>query len=274
MLSIITSIHNQLPINKLFYETLVKYTESKFELIIIDNASNDGSKEYFESKKEVLIIQNKYNNNYPASQNQGIKVAKYDTLCFFNNDIIVSPKWDRHINVFCKTHSKIEVFSVASNDHLETKKIQKKINRRWKKIKHPIKFILGINEYSLNLMLKLMYGNWEKFCEKKFLAHGFKHLEGYSGSVIFIKKPALEKIGFWDESIQAADFDIFNRVKKRSLEKKDIMPIQLILGIYFHHFQRMTLKAKFPPFHNKEKMRSLESKWGVETEFLRKDIIG
>jgi len=119
-----------------------------------------------------------------------------------------------------------------------------------------------------------MYGNWKNFCEKKFLAYGFDHIEGYSGSVIFMKKSALEKIGLWDERIQAADFDIFNRVKKRSMEKKDIIPIQLILGIYFHHFQRMTLKSKFPPFHNKEKMLPLESKWGHETELLRKDIVG
>jgi len=47
MFSIITSIHNQLFINQLFYESLIKYTEGIFELIIIDNASNDGSTQYF-----------------------------------------------------------------------------------------------------------------------------------------------------------------------------------------------------------------------------------
>jgi Predicted glycosyltransferases len=222
---------------------------------------------------EVVLIRNEHNNNYPTSQNQGIKIAKYNILCFFNNDIIVSPRWDLNINEFCKINPTVEVFSVSSNDNLGSKVLQRKTSRKWKRIKYSLKFMLGINEFSLNLMLKLMYGNWKKFCDKKFLNFGLNSIEGYSGSVIFIKKSALGKIGLWDERIQAGDFDIFNRVKKRSMEKKDIIPIQLILGIYFHHFIRMTSKSKFPPFHHQEKMMTIEAKWGKETEFLRKDLI-
>ena len=40
MISIIAAVHNQLPINKLFYDSLVKYTYHPFELIIIDNNSS------------------------------------------------------------------------------------------------------------------------------------------------------------------------------------------------------------------------------------------
>jgi glycosyltransferase involved in cell wall biosynthesis len=91
MISIITAVFNQRGMNQLFYEKLVEYTENPFELIIIDNNSTDGSREYFENKKFVKLIKNDGNYSYPFCQNQGIKAAKYDYLAFLNNDIIVCP---------------------------------------------------------------------------------------------------------------------------------------------------------------------------------------
>ena len=44
MISIITAVHNQLAMNKLFVESLHKYSTMPFELIIIDNASSDLNK--------------------------------------------------------------------------------------------------------------------------------------------------------------------------------------------------------------------------------------
>src|ERR1043165_3926775 len=96
MISIITAIHNQLPMNKLFYEALKKYTYHPFELIIIDNNSNDGSGDFFRSKG-AHVIHNDHNYSYPHCQNQGIKHAKFEYLAFLNNDIVVSPGWDRRL---------------------------------------------------------------------------------------------------------------------------------------------------------------------------------
>ncbi|MEP6952168.1 MAG: glycosyltransferase [Ginsengibacter sp.] len=55
MISILTSVHNQLDMNKLFYETLKKNTSLPFELIVIDNNSTDGSREFFKEKPDILI---------------------------------------------------------------------------------------------------------------------------------------------------------------------------------------------------------------------------
>src|SRR5580704_1210526 len=96
MISIITAIHNQLAMNKLFYAALKKYTRHKFELIIIDNHSTDGSAEFFDSKR-ARIIHNDHNYSYPYCQNQGIDSAKYEYLAFLNNDIVVAPRWDQRL---------------------------------------------------------------------------------------------------------------------------------------------------------------------------------
>src|ERR1017187_5974770 len=96
MISIITAIHNQLAMNKLFYASLQKYTHHPFELIIIDNHSTDGSTEFFRSKG-AHVIYNDHNYSYPYCQNQGIRSAKFEYLAFLNNDIVVSPFWDKRL---------------------------------------------------------------------------------------------------------------------------------------------------------------------------------
>jgi glycosyltransferase involved in cell wall biosynthesis len=55
MISIITAVHNQLAMNKLFMQSLRKYSAMDFELIIIDNASTDGSADFFEAAGAKVI---------------------------------------------------------------------------------------------------------------------------------------------------------------------------------------------------------------------------
>lgn len=273
MISIITSVHNQLDMNKLFYETLKKNCTLPFELIVIDNKSTDGSREYFKEKADILIT-NEGNYSYPHCQNQGIAVARFEYLAFFNNDILVSKEWDKRILEIMNTKS-IEVISFATNDHFENKEVQRKMHKKWKRIKYPVRALFGTNKKALLLMVKLMYGDFDKFCSKRYERYKDKVIEAFSGSCILIKKSAFDKIGIWDETMQGADFDLFYRTKERSIQYKDMQPIQLALGIYIHHFQRLTLRSKnLVPFEDQQNLVSLEEKWGNKEKELFKDVIG
>jgi GT2 family glycosyltransferase len=270
MVSIITAVHNKLHVNRFYYDFLKKNTEGPYELIIIDNNSKDGTREFFQQVADKVIINNN-NYSYPYCQNQGIKESKYDYLAFFNNDLLVSKGWDTKIfNIINKKN--IDVVSFATNDHTENRLSQKKIQRKWKWIKYPVKFLLGTNYVSLKIMIYLTYCNFDKFCEKRYIRFGDETIEGYSGSCILMKKSVIDKIGLWDERIQKADFDLFNKVKVRSIEYKDIKPVQLAVGIYMHHFKGLT--TDFEQFADKNNMIKLDEKWGDKTRYLRKDIIG
>ena len=63
MISIITAIYNQRSVNELFWHYLKLYTHFPFELIIIDNNSNDGSADFFESIG-ATVIRNQGNYSY------------------------------------------------------------------------------------------------------------------------------------------------------------------------------------------------------------------
>jgi len=255
--------------NKIFWEYLQQYTFHPFELIIIDNNSTDGSREFFESKKAVVIANDK-NYSYPYCQNQGIKQARYDILAFLNNDIIVAPHWDKHLLVIANEHG-LEIISPSGIERQETVADTQHIRRKWNAIKNIVSFF-GRKELQLKLMHKMMYGSWERFCATRMEHYNAKVGEGFVGNTVVMKRSALEKVGWWDEQIQAADFDLYIRSKKRSLEQGDIRPMHIAWGVFNHHYIRLTVKAKPPEFADKARMISLDAKWGDRKDFYLKDI--
>lgn len=261
MISIITAIHNGIEINKVFLSFLKKNTTNPFELIIIDNASTDGSADFFENNG-AIVIRNKDNFSYPVSQNMGIKVAKTDNLFFLNNDIIVSPNWDENLLKTAEINQ-LEVVTSCGIERIESLKKTKKIRKKW----GVIKFLLNVlpnNPRKYVLMHKFMYGNWEAFCQNRFSKFKYNVVEGFVGNTVLLKKSAIAKIGLWDEQIQAADFDLYVRTKKRSLEVGDIKPCHIALGTFIHHFIRITVHNKPTPFVDSNNLISLEKKWGEE----------
>ena len=60
------------------------------EIIIVDNASNDGSAEFIKSSyPSVLLVENKENNGFGAANNRGAKIAQGDILFFLNPDTLI-----------------------------------------------------------------------------------------------------------------------------------------------------------------------------------------
>ncbi len=246
--SVITSVRNQLPMNKLFVEYLKKDTHYSYELIVIDNASDDGSTEFFKSIK-AIVIQNKENFSYPYCQNQGIRQAKGEVLAFLNNDLIVAPDWDRRL-IGIMEQQQYDFLSPASNDRAESPEETKRLRSRWKLIKNPLLWLFGATRTNLLRMFRIMYGEWDEYQRSRNSRFAHDTLEGFSGSCIIATRRGMEKMDMkWDERIRSADFDLYLRTKRRAMDKKDIKPIHLALGVYFHHFSRLTLKSKhFIPF--------------------------
>lgn len=271
MISIITAVHNQLAMNKLFLENLRKYTKHPFELIIIDNCSTDGTREFFE-QEGAIVIKNEANYSYPYTQNQGIKAAHYDVFAFLNNDIIVCPQWDEKLLESMHVNG-LDLITVCGIERVETPEETKRLGRKWKRIKNILKQF-GLSVFMLKLMHRLMYGNWEAFNQNREQQFKNKVVEGFVGNSVIFNRKALEKIGPWDERIQGADFDIYMRSKKRALEFGDMKPCHIALNVFNHHYIRITAKSKPPVFADADRMLRLDEKWSKEElTLLLKDNI-
>jgi GT2 family glycosyltransferase len=92
-LSIIVPLYNQLAYTKTCLESLRRTAPAGVEIILIDNASSDGTDEYLATLTDVRVIANADNLGCAGAWNQGINAASGEWLIIVNNDVILSAGW-------------------------------------------------------------------------------------------------------------------------------------------------------------------------------------
>ncbi len=261
VLSIITAVHNQLDMNRWYVEHLRRHTRLPYELIVIDNASTDGSAAFFESVG-ATVIRNTGNYSYPYTQNQGIARAQGQWLAFLNNDIVVPPGWDERLIASAQRNG-LDVLTVCGIEQVESQAATRQLRRRWNKASLPVR-LFGAHKPWLGLSLRWMYGQWDAFNRKRIERFEGQVLEGYVGNTVLMSRQGVERVGLWDERIQAADADLFMRTKRRAVEVGDVRPMHIALDVFVHHYIRVTLRANPPQFADRDRLISMEEKWSPE----------
>lgn len=66
--------------------------ENKWEIIIVDNASQDGSVEMMQSLNNIVFIKNQKNVGFSKANNLGIKKAQGEVVLLLNSDTQVKPR--------------------------------------------------------------------------------------------------------------------------------------------------------------------------------------
>ncbi|CAM4281031.1 GT2 family glycosyltransferase/ubiquinone/menaquinone biosynthesis C-methylase UbiE [Paenibacillus endophyticus] len=92
--SIILVTYNKLEYTKQCVESIRRHTQQGcYELIIVDNASTDGTVEWAKNESDIILIANSSNAGFPKGCNQGMSAASGQLLMLLNNDTIVTPGW-------------------------------------------------------------------------------------------------------------------------------------------------------------------------------------
>ena len=74
------------------FSSLLKQTYPGLEIIMVDNASNDGSVDFMkENFPEVKLVQNNTNIGFGPAVNKGMAEGKSEYLIFLNNDLTLEP---------------------------------------------------------------------------------------------------------------------------------------------------------------------------------------
>jgi GT2 family glycosyltransferase len=72
----------------------MRNTDPCFEVVIVDNASPDGTAELLGKEVEgATLLFNESNTGFGAACNQGAEAARGQVLCFLNSDALVEPGW-------------------------------------------------------------------------------------------------------------------------------------------------------------------------------------
>lgn len=90
--SIVILSCNSLEYTKLCIDSIRRTTpESVREIVIVDNASKDGSAEWLREQTDIILIENEENNGFPAGCNQGIRASSPGTDIFLLNSDTILP---------------------------------------------------------------------------------------------------------------------------------------------------------------------------------------
>lgn len=160
------------------------YPSDKLELILVDNASKDGSYEYVKKIfPNVRILQLDKNYGFCKPNNEGVKIARGKYVVLLNNDTVVDKKWLSEL-VKGVLNDK-DVISCASKIFFHGRK--NFINAAGGKIA-----INGGGFYN---------GYGDKDCEKY---NNFEYTGFGCGAGVLVKKDFFEKIGGFDEDYFAS----------------------------------------------------------------------
>lgn len=239
---------------------LAEISGSEWEIIVIDNGSDDDSVALIENHfPEVVLIKNDTNIGFARAVNKGIEISAGDFILLLNNDAIITPEsLDRLVDIMI---SEPAVGIAGPRTYFPDGTLQVS----WARFTHLSSALLGSRQ-----PLKSAF---------KFIRHaGNSHLPAYdnvdfvSGAVMLIRSALFSKIGLFDETffMYAEDMDFCLKAKKAGWKVAYVPAATAVHGqgkstkwdmtetiarqltntrrVYLHHFGRLRTGLFFSLF--------------------------
>lgn len=206
-LSIIIVNYNTKEITKNCLLSLEKYPlNKKFEVILVDNASMDGSADTFKkfrsSKFKFTFIENKDNLGFSKANNQGIKKSSGEYILLLNSDTLVKKDSLNTLLEFAETHEDAGVVA--------PRLLNKDLSIQPSVFRFPT-LMRTIRQYWFGVK-----GLTDKYAPKE---SGHQKVDIVVGAALLITPLAIKKVGLLDERyfMFFEDFDYCRRVHEAGL---------------------------------------------------------
>ena len=197
--SIVVPVYNQLVFTKGCLDSIRKYSEPT-EIIIVDNGSSDGTKEFLAAYPDIIVITNDNNRGFAGACNQGAKAAKGEWVIILNNDVVVSPNWLTGLVEFAETKL-IDIITPAIREG--------EVNYD----------IISYSQEFIRIM------------------SGVARIGDADGICFMVRRQVFDIIGYLDENFligQFEDVDFFRRAKKAGFK------LGITGSSFIHHFGSIT----------------------------------
>lgn len=260
--SIITCVYNQLPLTKLFIESVRRHTLLPYELIVVNNGSTDGTKEYLQELSDVTVIENAENYGVSKGWNQGVQIAKAPYVCICNNDVVVTKGWLESLLLEMERDNQLGLVSPVENTYM------------WG---HPQNFpdesIVHRSGEPIGWSLPELdrfYGGLSQFAESFTGRNCDLRIFDIHFSVVVIRKSLFDSVGAFEEGFGKAfweDVDFVQRALIASCWNK----VEIYGGAYVHHFGNATSREfGYPQLIDSGK--AFTRKWGSIGDKIYQDL--
>ena len=191
----------------------VKSNQHANEVIVVDNASKDGSMDLISESDKVKKISRQANHGFASSCNYGSKIATSDVLLFLNPDCIVKDNTVDLLVDFFSSQKNVGIFGVCVNNPDGSE--QRATRRRLPTLMRAIKTFSGIEKlakfYSCFAGINLNH---------LVMPESIQKVEAISGAFIMIKASVFNTINGFDEKfpMHFEDLDLFKRTIDQGYE--------------------------------------------------------
>ncbi len=109
LVSILVVNFNGAAVLKDCLESLRKVTYPRFEVVVVDNASTDGSVELLQQHPEVRLLRSDCNRGFAGGNNFGLAACAGPLVLLLNSDTIVTPGFLEPLAGYLKQHPKVGI---------------------------------------------------------------------------------------------------------------------------------------------------------------------
>ncbi len=226
MTSIVILSYNTLTYLQYCVESIRKFTApGSYELIVVENASQDGSVEWLRQQKDIHTIFNQENAGFPKGCNQGMKVSRGDEILLLNSDTIVTEKWLENLHRALYSQDKVGAVGCITNSCSNLQSI----GVPYRTLEEMFAFAARFNQSNPRL--------WER----RLRLIGF---------CLLFKREVYEKIGGLDERFSPGNFeddDYSLRIWQAGYE------LLLCRDTFIHHFGSASFQKDEDPEKAKKK---------------------
>jgi len=179
-----------------------------FEIIIVDNHSDDGTVEMLGSEfPEVRLLVNDYNTGYTRPNNQAMRESNGCYIVLLNPDTLAQPNAIAELFGFLETHPQVGIVGpkVLNRDGTIQKQCRRSEARPW-------------DSFCYFSGLSRLFPHDKRFSGylMTYLDEDLTHeAEAVSGSCMMIRRQVIEQVGYQDENFFAyqEDTDYCRRVR-------------------------------------------------------------
>lgn len=188
--SVIIVNYNTLKMTSECIDSIIKHTENlNYEIILVDNASSDGSKDFFEHDKRIKYIYSSQNLGFGRANNLGYSYSKGKFIFLLNSDTILL---NNAIKFFLDFANNEDVkYACLGSMLLNTSGEYIHSYADLPKLTFFIKKYL--NEYTRLVGVDLLHNYFDKIPETYPLKVGY-----ITGADLFIRREVIEKNGLFN----------------------------------------------------------------------------